>query len=397
MQAGSSESSSTMNTNPDSPAPAVHVPDSLLSLFSNLEEPETYRLLADLLADLAERRRSGANGRAGAEQLKELSRKLVATQKDKADLEFKLQTAMADLRDREERLGLELARIKDLDARVKEQHARLTTIETERANLESQLIARNTELHAAELDKESLTLQAQRSAAAAESRKELQALEQDNAQLRQQLTAARAETEQLRVEKGKRLNELEEELRKSKVAGSSSSEASLAPLWTRLATARLAPGGVPPTPQAGQRLADAFVDMATFVTDLDDALRRLLPKYTKRVKPLSMVWQGYAAGESFQQVIFKLLDPAGGASLSGILRMKLKVCAKWANATLIGSDAALEFIESELRNRLQEFNRGRGNRASVADFLAGSGHEEFQSRMAQLHSEKVAELFQSGA
>jgi uncharacterized protein YukE len=144
-------------------------------------------------------------------------------------------------------------------------------------------------------------------------------------------------------------------------------------------------------------LADAFVDMATFVSDLDEALRRLLPKYTKRVKPLSMVWQGYAAGESFQQVIAKLLDPAGGASLSGILRMKLKVCAKWANATLIGSDAALEFIESELRNRLQEFNRGRGNRASVADFLAGSGHEEFQSRMAQLHSEKVAELFQSGA
>lgn len=387
-----------MNTNQaDATVPAIRTPDSLLAMFANLGEQETYRLLADLLADLSERRGGGGDGQ-GGEQLKEVSRKLATIQKDKADLEFKLQTAEADLRDREERLGLELARIKDLDARVKDQQSRLSAVEKTRADLEAQLTARSTELHAAELDKEALLLKAQRSAAAAEDRKEAQALEQDNKQLRQQLDALRAELEAARVEKNTRISQLEAELRKAQEAGATAAgDGGLAPLWDRLAKARLAPGGVAPSAPAGQRLADAFVDMAAFVGDLDDALRRLLPKYTKRVKPLSMVWQGYAAGESFQQVIAKLLDPASGASLSGILRMKLKVCAKWANAALIGSDAALEFIESELRNRLQEFNRGRGNRASVADFLAGSGHEEFQARMAQLHSDKVAELFQSGA
>ncbi|MEP0841087.1 MAG: hypothetical protein HRF43_00050, partial [Phycisphaerae bacterium] len=311
-------------------------------------------------------------------------------------LEDQLRTATDDLRDRETRLATEQKRVADLQGRLEAQRGRLETLEKERLDLESQLVARNAELHEAEKTRDDLLLKSQRAGSGAEERKQIQALEQECAALRSQLSQVQGELNQLREEKNARIAQLEEEVRAAQSAGSANATQIPQTLWNRLAAANLAAAESLPTPQSLQRVVEALIETAGFVCEFDKLMRKFLAKYTRRRKELELAWQAYTRGDNIQQLLVKVLSPGMGLTTIQGLRGKLKICLRWTQANMTSCDATLESLTDVLRDQLRAFVREKGNKATVDEFLEKSGHDHFQSQMAELQSKKLEDVFSLG-
>jgi len=373
----------------------------LRAALREVTEPERYRLLASLLSDLADQSGSGSNrqGLASKDDLDALSRKAQALDEQRAGLEDALKTTRADLARADKQLEAEQTRAKELQGIIDDQRGRLESMPGQLADLEAELVAKNAELHKAQVKNDELTLRVQRAELVTQDQSKADALEQDKGRLSVEAEELKAQLEQLRLDKDGEIARVQEELRKSRADASQGGEALLADLWERLASADppLTEGHVPPNVQAAERLVDAFLELMRFVDGIDKGMRPFLGRFTHDHPSVKVPWDAFARGDDLYAIARRTVAPKGGKPV-GILKMRLRLLYSWIHAAMLGCDSAVESVASELHSHLREPETGEWDffKSTIREYDRADGPEKLQERIRKVCSEKLAEAFGRG-
>lgn len=363
------------------------------------DESHRYRLLASLLVQLADTG-DGATGRkmVPAEQLDSFAKKVQSLDQERATLDDSLKSTRADLDQCRKQLEAEQVRAQELQKLIDEQRARLQTMTNDASSMEAELVAKNAELHKAEVKIDELTLTTQRAELATHDLSKVEAWEEERRDMTARIEALREEKEQLRLDKDAEIEKLKEDLRGSTASAGASGEAALAQLWERLAAANppLAEGHVAPTAQAAQRLVDGFIELVRFVDEFDKSMRVFLGRYTQHHPTVRVPWEAYAKGDDLHTVASRTVAVQGGRPV-GVLKMRLRLLNQWIVAAMIASDSSFENIASELESHLRgPVGAGTDRNRKIMDFLRDDGHELFLQQIRELRSVKLGEAFGRG-
>ncbi len=362
------------------------------------DEPHRYRLLASLLVQLADTGRDGGGTKAPADQLEAFAKKVQSLDHERATLDDSLKTTRADLDRSRKQLEAEQARAQELQELIDEQRARLQTMQNDASTMEAELVARNAELHKAEVKIDELTLTTQRAELATHDLSKVTAWEEDKRDLMTQIESLQEQKEQFRLEKEAEIEKLKEDLRGSSTSAAEGGEAALAGLWERLAAANppLAEGHVAPTLQSAQRLVDGFIELVRFVDEFDKSIRVFLGRYTQHHPTVRVPWEAYAKGDDLHAIASRTVAVTGGRPV-GLLKMRLRLLNQWIVAAMIASDSSFENIASELESHLRgPIGAGSDRNRKIMDFLREDGHELFLQHMRELRSVKLGEAFGRG-
>ena len=211
--------------------------DSVRIALSGVGAQQRYRLLASLFDELA-RAGDAVVGGAGSEHLKALSKKIQTLGEECANLEDLLATTKADLAQKAALLDAEQVRSGEQERVLEEQRARLDALQSERAEMEAELVARANALHKAEVDNEQLLVQAQRAQARAADQSRVERAETGKQEQAAEAEELRERLEQHRLDKEAEIEGLKGELNRARAAASQSAETLLAELWQKLAKAK---------------------------------------------------------------------------------------------------------------------------------------------------------------
>jgi hypothetical protein len=376
----------------------------LLSLAAALKgcgEAERYHLLASAFSALAEQTSSGkARAEAGSDaSLKEVTGRLQILAEQKAALEDDLAGCKADLAHRTAQWQAEQARAAEQARIIDEQRKRVEALQKQRTELQTELDAKSSTLHQTELERERILLRLQRLETQQGDESKTLRLESDRRALATENERVRCELEQLRAEKDREIERLKGELAAVGSATVKGVASQLKQLWERLAAVKppLAEGYAVPTVQAAERLVDAFIELVRFVDDFDKSMRVFLDKYTRYLQSVKVPWDVYAKGDDVYQLARQAIAVKDPRPV-GLLKMKLRMLHSWCQAAMIGADAAVESIASELDAHLRgELGLGVDANRRIRDFLREDGHEKFLERIRELRSRKLAETFGRGA
>ncbi len=363
-------------------------------------EPDRYRLLATFFEDLAnhQQSQSGVSNAAEREHVELLGKKLQRINEERAQLADDLAASRADVEHRRKQLEAELERSSELERISNEQRERLKSTQQQFAELEEQVIAKNAALHEAENQVETLTLRLQRADLAAGDTSRVDAIEDDRRELRRQLEELSNAREQLRMDKDAEIERLKTELAEVRAAAARSGDETLAALWERLAHAKphLAPGGVQPTPQAAERLFDAFIELALFTHDFDQSMRPFLGSLARYSGSLGRPWDAYAKSPGIDDLVRDIIDVQAGKP-AAVLKARLVALKRWVIATIMGSDTAVESIAHELEEQLRgDVGMGNDPNRKVKDYVRDDGHQLFLEHIRELRSQKLADIYAHG-
>ena len=373
----------------------------LRAAFREVGEPERYRLLASLLSELAEQSRGEAGSRESVpkKELEVLARKVQVLGEEKASLEDALKTAQADLTRGAKQLEAEQTRGKELQQIINDQGSRLESTQKDFSHLEAELVAKNAELHKAQVRDDELTLKLQRTEFAGQDHSKLDALELDKRQANAEIEELRGQLEQLRLDKEGEIDRVKGELRALEAAASQGGDTLLATLWQRLASADppVAEGHVPPNVVAAERLFDAFLELLRFVDDIDKGMRPFLGRFTQDHPSVKVPWDAFAKGDDLYSITQRTLAPKGGRPI-GVLKMRLRLLYSWIHAAVWGCDGAIESVASELHSQLRgaEDTEWDFFKSTIREYDRADGPERFQEWIRKVRSEKLAEAFGRG-
>ncbi len=359
-------------------------------------ESDRYRLLASLLAELAE---ASANGRPRAsDEVDALSRRLQALSEEKASLQDSQSAVKSDLDHRTAQLEAEQTRGHELQLLNEEQRSRLDAIKKQFGDLEAQLTARNAELHDAHTENDKLLLQLQRTELERDDKSGITRAETAKRGLSKEVEELRAEIEQLRADKEDQIARLTGDLAKAQAPKVEADGIPLTKLWRQLASAKppLVDGQVQPNEQCVLRLVDGFVELVRFVDDFDRLIRPFLAKYTKQHQAIRVSWDVYAKRDDTRKTVQQTLAPVGGKPV-GVLKVRLRGLYTFANAGMIANDVTLESIASELHSFLMgPVGAGSDPNRTIKDFLRDDGNELFLQHMREFRTAKLAETLGRG-
>lgn len=377
-----------------------HLLEPLRDALADLGEPQRYRLLAELMTTLATQAGTGDNGRAEADSahLQQLGDRVRELSETKADLEDQLRGTQADLDHRTKQFEAEQTRAEDLQALADDQRKRLDELQSNFKDTETQLVARNSEVHKLEVDRDELRLQIQRLQMRSEDTSSVDSLAQERNDLVEEVESLKTELDELRMNKDAEIERLKDEARVARQQKSLGSDNILMTMWDRLASARpsLVQGGAQPTVEAGEKLLDVFIEFTRFVHELDQDMRVFLNKYTKHQQAISRQWQVFAARDDFLKIVEQTIQPVGGRNV-GVLRLKLKAFRKFLMSAMVGCDSAMESIQSELIAQLKSPDfAGGDNNLKITKYIHNMGPELFMEHMFRLRSEKMAQVFAYG-
>ena len=369
--------------------------DALRAALSQADEPGRYRLLASLFGELAEGSALAGHGAGRDDRTRALSKKQQDLAEEKARLEDLLATTKADLAQRTAELEAAQVRGAEQQRVLDEQRVRLDAFRSERAELEAELVAKNSALHSAEADNERLQLQVQRAEAAGVDFTRVDQLETDKKELVAELEKVRQALEQLRRDKDAEIEKLKSGVSSARAAAAQGADALLAQLWQRLASAKppLVEGHIPPTAQAAEHLVDAFAELVRFADNFDKSMRVFLDKYTKHYPSVKVPWEVYARREDVQATARETIAVKSGKPV-GLLKMRLRILYNWCQAAMIGADSAVESIASELETQLRgPLGTESDPNRKIKDYVRDDGHYLLMERIRELRSQKVAETF----
>jgi hypothetical protein len=379
------------------PSSAADIFAPLGAALLNLPEPERFRVLGDFLVELAGRQEAAARA-PGAPDLDGLSKRLQRLGEEKAQLDDALAAAGADLALRCKQLEAEQQRSQEMERILGEQRNRLQASQKELGELEAQLVARNKQVHDAENQVEQLSVKLQRAELKAGDSSRVNALEEGKRGLAVQVEQLRKELDQLRADKDAAIEKLKAEAASARASSGTGGDALLSALWERLAQAKppLAPGGIHPNDAAAQRLMDAFVELARFVNDFDQALRPFLTTFIKHIPALARAWDAYVRSPGLHDVVREIIDVEHGKP-AGVLKMRLLGLQRWAIASIIGSDTAIESIAHELEQHLRgSVGMETDPNRRLRDYIRDDGHHLFHQQMRELRNQKLAEAYTHG-
>ncbi len=372
---------------------------SLNAALMDVDEPQRYRALADLLAGMADRSASSdSSGSVSAEQAKALQDKVVSVDFERARAVDELKTAQDDLGLSQKQLDDERVRSKQCKEDLEKERARSDEMRKELEVLKAEIVAKNNALHRSEVAIEDLTLKHQRAEEAGQDRSRVDDLELQKNELIKELETVRSQNEELRAEKNEELAQLDERLRESKASASTGGEALLVKLWEPLGNAKppVVDGHVPPTQQSAERLVASFVELAHFLDRFDRAMRPFLTRYTKHFPSVRVPWDAYAKGDDLLKVVHRTLAPVGGRPV-GVLKGRLRYLFEWTHAAMFGCDSAIESIAFELETFIRGENGFGGDpNRKLKEFVRDDGHELFMQHMREIRGTKLADAFGRG-
>ena len=377
---------------------AAEVLEPVRAALAAANESDRYRLLASLLTELAE---ASANGRPrGADEVRDLSRKLQALGEEKASLLDRYAALKSDLDHHSAQLEAEQTRSHELDLLNKEQRSRLDAMKKQLGDIEAQLVTRNAELHKAHAENDKLLLQLQRTDLERErdGRSATARAETAGRGLSKEVKDIRAELEQLRADKDAEITRLTDELAKAQAAEVQAADIPLARLWRQLSSAKppLVDGQAQPNEQCALRLVDGFVELVRFVDDFDRLIRPFLAKYTKQHQPIRVSWDVYAKRDDTRKTVQQTLATVRGKPV-GVLKVRLRGLYTFANAGMIANDVTIESIASELHSFLMgPVGAGSDPNRTIKEFLRDDGNELFLQHMRELRTAKLAETLGRG-
>jgi hypothetical protein len=368
----------------------------LRNALTQAAESDRYRLLAELFAELANDSRGGANGRALAEQLEEITRRHHALQEERAALNDSLSVAQAELANREERLSAEQKRASELQRVIEDQRARLSTLQKQFSDAQTELVARNAELHQIRVEAERHQLKAQRAELEVRDRSKFDALEARNSELSKTVEKLQSQYEALRAEKNGEIEALQASLEGARASASGSGEALLVNLWHRLAAAKppLSEGDTAPNAQAAERLIGALIEFVAFADAVEKGMRAIVGngRYTKDRPRLKTLWENYSTREELPGSVRQTVAPKGGKP-TAVLKMRLRLPQSWTLAAMIANDSTIESIAAELQSHLMG-PAGAGSDANrkIRDYIRQDGHVLFLEHLRALRNQKLEEL-----
>ncbi len=373
--------------------------DALLAAFAGADESERYRLLSSVLSGMADK--SGAVDSGSAAEVEALSKRLQEAAEEKAALADQIATVKADLGLATSKLEAEQTRGHELQLITEEQRERMESSRKKLQEVEAQLQARNAELHKTQVENEDLLLKLQRSEAKVGDSSKTDRLEEGRKVLAAENAELSRQLEQLRADKDADITRLTEELAAARSGASGKGTFDFPALWERLAAAdsALVEGHVAPTEQAAERLFESYIELVRFVDSFDQLLRPFLTKYTRDHPPVRVPWDVYAKRDGARDTVKQVLAPIGGKPV-GFLRVKLRGLYRWVEAAMIGSDAALESVASELYTFAMDkepYGAGSDPNRKVKEFLRENGPDLFLQRMRELRGSKIADVFGRGA
>lgn len=373
-------------------------PDLLVRLQSELlqtDEADRYRLFSSILATLADKRAGQGNGREAADAGTGLGKKLQLATEEIALLKDEIATLKADLGLASKQLAEEQNRNQEFRKTIEGHRLRLEESRKKEAELEAELVAKNSALHKAETESERFQLQAQRMELATQDMSRIDALEAEKRSQLARITDLERTIEQLRADKDREIDNLKGNLAITSTQTDRGADEMLAALWDRLGRAKppLAEGHVKPTRQAAEKLFDALIELAYFSNAFENQMRPFLDRYTRQNELVAKPWKVYRSYEDVFETIVKTLAVAGGKPV-GVLKMRLRELNKWTIGALMGGDAVVESVGAELKGFLQGPAGMSGNpNLTVKDFLRNDGDEMFRDHMLKFRSEKLSEVF----
>ncbi|MGB2985193.1 MAG: hypothetical protein WBE26_04865, partial [Phycisphaerae bacterium] len=322
----------------------------LRTALADAGESERYRLLAALLSELADQ---SANGRprGSAEEIEARSREIHTLRERIGLLEDTCKTNKADFDRQGKQLEAEQTRGHELELINQEQRARLERLQKDQRDLEAQLVARNEELHKAHVENEQLLLKVQREELGRNDHSGVERLEAAKHELGKEVKALRTEMEQLRADKDAEIARLNDELANHRAPKADATDIPFTALWGRLASSKppLADGRVQPNEQCAQRMVDGFIELVRFVDDFDRFIHPFLSKYTKKYPPIKVPWEVYAKRDTTRKTVEQTLVVVGGKPI-GVVKVRLRGLYAWTHAAMLGCDAAIESVGSELHS-----------------------------------------------
>lgn len=323
------------------------------------------------------------------------SNRLRALDEERARLTDLLAAANRDLEARTKEVEAERTRVQELEGRLSGGRDGVRSAEQKARELEEELVAKNSELHRAQVESEQLLLRAQRAELHLEQDNRAERLEEGQRELGAEIETKHAQIDQLRVDKDEEIESLKEALHQARQGASEGATKVLIDLWDRLAraTPKLVEGHVTPNVQAIERLVDAFIELVKFVDDLEKTLRIFLGKYTKNQPSVKVPWDSYAKSEEFYKTIQQIVAPKGGKP-AGLAKMRLRVLYSWTEAAMIASDSAMESIASELETQLQgTLGMGDDPNRKIRDYVRADGHFMLMQHMRELRNKRLAETY----
>ena len=368
-----------------------------LAALAQADEATKLRLLADLVGELAEQASGTPDRFSPTEEIEALSRRVKEHAEEKATIQDRLRGLEVELEQREANLGVEKERAEKYKSIADKQTSRLEELQARTRELEGLLDARNKEIHQANVEHESLTLQFQRADAKGQDKskdlrleEQLRAIEAENERLR-------GEIEQLRKDKNVELDKVTGDLVAARQEASAKQDVEFDGLWVRLAEAKpsMVEGHLKPNIKSGERLFDSYLELVKFVDDFDKLMRPFLSRYTTARPRLKAVWEAYARGAGIRDTAKQIIVPEGGRP-TGILRNQLRGLYKWTEAAVWGCEAAIESIGTELptfMRRKDSFGCGSDSSRKLTEFILENGPDAFSDHMKDIRGAKIAQFF----
>lgn len=368
-----------------------------LASLAQVDEATRLRLLADLVGELAEQATGSSDRVTATAEIEALSRRVKEHAEEKATLQDRLRGLEVELEQRDANLGLEKERAEKHKSLADQQTSRLEALQERTRELEDLLDARNKDIHKANVEHESLTLQLQRADVKGLDKSKEVRLEEQHRGLEAENERLRGEIEQLRRDKNVELEKVSDDLLVAKEEASAKQDVEFEVLWVRLAQAKppMVEGHLKPNIKSGERLFDSYLELVKFVDDFDKLMRPFLSRYTTARPRLKAVWEAYARGAGIRETAKQIIVPEGGRP-TGILRNQLRGLYKWTEAAVWGCEAAIESIGTELptfMRRKDPFGCGSDSNRKLTEFILENGPDAFSDHMKAIRSAKIAQFF----
>lgn len=377
-------------------APEFEILEPLRRRLLEGSDVDGYRLLASLFDQLAELSLVGADGRSSqlSRQAQSWAKKVKTLSEERASLQDTLAQTRADLAESAKQLEAVQSKNVELDKIIKGQRSRLDSQTKSNAELEAELVAKNSQLHEAAVATEDLELRAQRAEFAAEDTSQAERLEGNKQDLASEVAALTDEITQLRADKDAEIERMKAQLLTTQGKAAAAGDVVLETLWRRLSKARppLAEGHIAPTQQAADRLVDAFIALAGFAQRLDEDLRPFLNRYMKHNEMIKRPWRAYQQLERISDRIKCTIAIQG--QKAELLKMRLGTLRAWTVAALLAGDTGIESLGSELEGHLLgPTGTGSNPQCKVREYIRAEGPTLFAQRVSEIRSRTLAEAY----
>lgn len=324
-------------------------------------------------------------------ELVDLRARLRRSEEERAIAMDRLKRAQADGKYAEERLEAERKRAAEMQELVGSHEQRLSVMQQSLDQREAALSKRDQQVQQLQHELDTAKRAAARDSQGHLSEERVRKLQDESAELRQQLRLQRVDFEEMLANREAELRDLRDRPVAAAAAVGAEGEY-LGPLWKRMVDSKLKLALPTESPKAG--MLERLVDVIEFLTDstmeVDGQMRLLLDKYASEHPRLKGPWQAYAK-QPVDEIVRAAVSPSGGHPR--LLSTRLRIHREWLRALLFGTDAAVhpQTVANTLKEHLLSTNELWNDRTAIRQYVKADGQLHFGEQLKKLRIDKILE------